>query len=405
MGVYDQGQSFDSLDMQEYEPVRVEDRFAGHSVQRPLNNKSVPQIVGAIACAAFAITCLSGFSYVLFLKPSQGTTLMSYKQGVAESFDDNRATVSLPLYVPELDNRSSRVPIKLSGTTKSGENVYKDTYVSKDGSGLRLEPGSYEISITGMPIASSGVVYNNPGVTIAVEVGEDFSVSNSMSDYVTFSPIAALTITDEQIDAACAFVRADPERTQYTDQLADAARERREEAQKAEEAAKKAREEAERIAAEEKEKLKIVETEADKQRQQQESQPQENNGGGSNEGGNTSNPGGQNDGGGEQQGGGATDGGYTGGGDFGDPTSGSGGSGGSTSDSGGDSGSSGDSGNGSGNSGGSTSGGDSGGTSGGSGNSGTSGGSSETPSGGGGGGTVTPAPAATTPEAAPIAVQ
>lgn len=401
MGVYDQGQSFDSLDMQEYEPVRVEDRFAGHSVQRPLNNKSVPQIVGAIACAAFAITCLSGFSYVLFLKPSQGTTLMSYKQGVAESFDDNRATVSLPLYVPELDNRSSRVPIKLSGTTKSGENVYKDTYVSKDGSGLRLEPGSYEISITGMPIASSGVVYNNPGVTIAVEVGEDFSVSNSMSDYVTFSPIAALTITDEQIDAACAFVRADPERTQYTDQLADAARERREEAQKAEEAAKKAREEAERIAAEEKEKLKIVETEADKQRQQQESQPQENNGGGSNEGGNTSNPGGQNDGGGEQQGGGTPSG---GGNPSGGDTGGSGtDTGGSGTDSGGSGTDTGESGGSTGGSGGSTSGGDSGGSSGGTGGTDTGGGSSETP--GGGGGTATPAPAATTPEAAHVTVQ
>lgn len=401
MGVYDQGQSFDSLDMQEYEPVRVEDRFAGHSVQRPLNNKSVPQIVGAIACAAFAITCLSGFSYVLFLKPSQGTTLMSYKQGVAESFDDNRATVSLPLYVPELDNRSSRVPIKLSGTTKSGENVYKDTYVSKDGSGLRLEPGSYEISITGMPIASSGVVYNNPGVTIAVEVGEDFSVSNSMSDYVTFSPIAALTITDEQIDAACAFVRADPERTQYTDQLADAARERREEAQKAEEAAKKAREEAERIAAEEKEKLKIVETEADKQRQQQESQPQENNGGGSNEGGNTSNPGGQNDGGGEQQGGGTPSG---GGNPSGGDTGGSGtDTGGSGTDSGGSGTDTGESGGSTGGSGGSTSGGDSGGSSGGTGGTDTGGGSSETP--GGGGGTATPAPAATTPEAVHVAVQ
>ena len=52
MGVYDQEQPFDSLDMQTYEPVSVEDRFAGHSVQRPLSNKSVPQLVGAIACAA-----------------------------------------------------------------------------------------------------------------------------------------------------------------------------------------------------------------------------------------------------------------------------------------------------------------------------------------------------------------
>ncbi len=390
MGVYDQEQPFDSLDMQTYEPVSVEDRFAGHSVQRPLSNKSVPQLVGAIACAAIAIMCLSGFSYVLFLKPSQNTTVLdAYKQGAAESFDDNRAAVSLPLYVPELDNRSSRVPIKLTGTTKAGEGVDKDTYVSKDGSGLRLEPGSYEITLVGMPIASSGVVYSNPAVTFNVEVGEDFSVSNSVSDYVTFAPIGALAVTDEQIDQACAFVRADPERTQHADSLAEAARERREEAIKEQEAAQKAKEEAERVAAEEKEKLKIVESEADKQKQQ-ENQSQEGNRDNYNDGG-SNNQGSQDDYTDGQQSGGSSDSGQTGGsggGSSSDTGSGSG-SGGSSGDTGGSSTPIGGSDGGS-------SGGDSGGSSGGSGDSGAGGGT-EAPS--GGGGAVTPTPAVATPEA------
>lgn len=229
------------------EPIR---QFDGHVVQRRYDGRRVPLMVVGICCAVLAVTFLSGFTYVLFLQPSHATSGLFAFQDAVGDVSDHRADVSLPIYLPDLDTRSSRIPVKITGVLANGSAFDKDTYVSRDGKGLRLEPGTYELHVTGSPISSSGVMYSIPGNGINIVIGDDLVVSIDPPDFMSFGVISAIDITEEQIAAACEFIKNDPERTQYADTLAEQVRDRRSEAIRAAEAASAARTETARVVAE-----------------------------------------------------------------------------------------------------------------------------------------------------------
>ena len=234
--------------------LNVKDRFAGHSVRRRIDGRRIPVMIAGVFCAALAVVCLSGFTYILFLQPS-GSSMNSryYVQAATRDISDNRADVTLPLYVPDLDVRGSRVPVRVDGTLADGSEFGQDAFVSNDGKGLRLAPGSYDVYVMGSPISASGVMYIYPTEHINVVVSEDLNVSYDPVTFMTFGVLGALEVSDEQIEQARAFIVNDPDRMQYADTLAAAVRERREEAQKELEAQNAARQEAAKVVAEQKE--------------------------------------------------------------------------------------------------------------------------------------------------------
>ncbi len=225
--------------------------YEGHTVMRLSDTPRVSTVVFGIICATFAVVCLSCFVFMLFLKPSHtASAIISEGNDEIGNVSDQRAGIALPIYIPELDSRGSRIPVAITGTLKDGSEYSKDTYVSNDGSGLLLEPGSYELRVSGSPISSTGVMYKEPEESIEITVTDDLMSSYSPDGFMSFGVIAAIDITDEQIDAACELVKNDPERTQYADGLAERVRERRDEAVAAYKAAEAAKVEAARVVAE-----------------------------------------------------------------------------------------------------------------------------------------------------------
>ena len=236
------------------EAPSVKDWFAGHSVSRPSDARRIPIMIAGVFCAALAVVCLSGFTYILFLHPSGNYMSSRYASaGTTKDIADNRADVTLPLYVPDLDVRGSRVPVKVTGTLSDGTAFDQDAFVSNDGKGLRLSPGTYETYVLGSPISAAGVMYVIPDTHITVTVADDLTVSYEPVVYMTFGVLGALDVSDEQIEQARAFILNDPDRMQYADTLAAAVRERRSDAQKEIEAANAARQEAVRVVAEQRE--------------------------------------------------------------------------------------------------------------------------------------------------------
>ena len=222
----------------------------GYVAQRQPDSRSTPKMIGAIISAAVAVVFLSSFILMLFLKPTHTASAVISEGDEEINVTDQRAGITLPIYIPELDNRGSRIPVSITGTLADGSGFAKETYVAKDGSGLLLEPGSYELQVFGSPISSAGVMYKAPDESIKIEVSDDLVSSYSPDGFMDFSVIAALDITDEQIDAACDLIRKDPERTQYADSIAEAVRGRRDEAIAANKAAEAAKVEAVRVTSE-----------------------------------------------------------------------------------------------------------------------------------------------------------
>lgn len=216
--------------------VGLED--TGHVVKRPTDARRVPSMVGGVLCVGVAVLCLVLFVYTLFLKPSGASHILGFgRSDSSESLSDNRAEIQLPVYVPELDSRGSRIPVAISGALANGSAYTKDTYVSYDGKGLRLEPGTYELRMSGSPISAGGILYEVPETIVLVQVGEGLDVSFDPGTSLMFSSIGAISVTDAQIEEAKAFIANDPERNLYADSLAERARTRREDAKREADAA------------------------------------------------------------------------------------------------------------------------------------------------------------------------
>lgn len=232
-----------------YNAYMVEDRFTG-TEDGASDKHNTPKMIGAIISAVVAVVFLSSFILMLILQPTHTASAVISEGDEEINITDQRAGITLPIYIPELDNRGSRIPVTITGALADGSGFAKNTYVAKDGSGLLLEPGSYELQVSGSPISSTGVMYKAPDESIKIEVSKDLVSSYSPDGFMDFSVMAALEITDEQIDAACDLVRKDPERTQYADSIAQAVRVRRDEAIAANKAAEAAKVEAVRVTSE-----------------------------------------------------------------------------------------------------------------------------------------------------------
>ncbi len=139
----------------------------------------------------------------------------------------------VPVQASGLDVSGSRIAVHVKGLTSGGKPVDQDGFVTHEGKGLALEQGMYEVTAVGSPISSSGVLYNLPAAGVSVEVSAEGGSSYTTEALLALTPVDAASVTDDQIEAARAWILKDPERSSLADHLAESARQRRDAAQKA----------------------------------------------------------------------------------------------------------------------------------------------------------------------------
>lgn len=160
---------------------------------------------------------------------------------------------------------ASRLPVHVTGADADGD-VDEVQYVSSDGMGLELHPGSYTLSVPASPVAAGGGIFTVPGTTFSIsldtgadidpdspdvpaspdEVGEvppvDFDASSDVR--VDLSRADLTEVGDDQINAALDYLERDDGLDKASaDKLKDALAAARDQAlaqkQEAEEAAAK----------------------------------------------------------------------------------------------------------------------------------------------------------------------
>ena len=154
----------------------------------------------------------------------------------------------VPVQASGLDESGSRIPVHVKGLTSGGMSVDQNGYVNHEGKGLSLEQGTYEVSVVGSPISSSGVIYNVPTTSATVEVSAEGGSSYTTGTLLALTPVDAASVTDEQIEAARQWVAGDSERSAFADHLVETVRQKRDTAQRAATGASAKKEETEQHA-------------------------------------------------------------------------------------------------------------------------------------------------------------
>lgn len=113
-----------------------------------------------------------------------------------------KVPVRVVVDVPGLDvSTGSRVPLRLVGVTEDGDTVDEIAFVDQAGDGLSVEPGTYEVSVAGSPIAGDGTVYSVPEAVVAFDVP---AVADAQLDADPFKlePLSPQDTTEQSIDDA-----------------------------------------------------------------------------------------------------------------------------------------------------------------------------------------------------------
>lgn len=95
----------------------------------------------------------------------------------------------------------SRIPLQVVGVTQDGDSVDQVAFVDQAGGGLSVEPGTYEISVAGSPIAADGTVYSVPDTVVAVDVPAVASAQLE-ADPFKLEPLAPQDTTEEDVSDA-----------------------------------------------------------------------------------------------------------------------------------------------------------------------------------------------------------
>lgn len=95
----------------------------------------------------------------------------------------------------------SRIPLQVVGVTQDGDSVDQVAFVDQAGVGLSVEPGTYEISVAGSPIAADGTVYRVPDTVVAVDVPAVASAQLE-ADPFKLEPLAPQDTTEEDVSDA-----------------------------------------------------------------------------------------------------------------------------------------------------------------------------------------------------------
>ncbi|MBR3226831.1 MAG: zinc ribbon domain-containing protein, partial [Atopobiaceae bacterium] len=111
------------------------------------------------------------------------------------------------------DNKSSRIPMQITGTDINGNAVDETIFLAYSGVDVELPEGKYEAKVLGSPISSTGTIYKVPSYVASFEVGpglkegEDYELPYSKA--FSFIAINPKNLTDEQVKDAIAWARKD----------------------------------------------------------------------------------------------------------------------------------------------------------------------------------------------------
>ena len=190
----------------------VEAAVSPASVGSPApNKKSKKGVVIAIVCAAVIVVGGGGgLAYHLYQQHVQ-------EQEQYESAHSKHAlVVSVKAEGWDTDDGASRVPVRVKGTTVDGKKIDKVEYVVSDGSGIKLIQGKYTLKAAGSPIAADGTIYQVPCTKAELTLDDAFAKGEKIDlaklaeqdSVLSFTPIDAADVTDDEINDAVTFAMA-----------------------------------------------------------------------------------------------------------------------------------------------------------------------------------------------------
>ena len=184
--------------------------------------------------------------------------------------------IIVPIEAEGLNGAGSRIPVQVTGTVVDGTEYNVTSYLSVEGTGIKLSQGTYELRVAASPICGSGLMYHVPGDVVSIVILGDGTCIRNPDTPIVFSPVEALEMTEEQIAASLQFVFDDPERTEMAEALGNSARKRRDDAVaardkqlQAEEQKRRAEEEKQRQDEEKRRQAEVAAQEAEARRQAQ----------------------------------------------------------------------------------------------------------------------------------------
>lgn len=106
----------------------------------------------------------------------------------------------------------SPIPLRVKGVAKKGESVDEIMLVNEEGEGLELLPGTYQVSLEGLPATDDGTLYEGSTGTFGVSVrertpGEEMEDAPEPLVFV-FSPVEPQDIRDEDVEKLRSWMRA-----------------------------------------------------------------------------------------------------------------------------------------------------------------------------------------------------
>lgn len=224
---------------------RNQDQGQGNKGSQPKKGLSRgARIAIAVACIA-AVAGIGGAGYYFGIYVPEQQRIAADKAAHA----DHAVRVAATASGWDTNAGASRLPISIRGTDLDGKAVDEVQYADSDGTGLMLKEGDYTFSVAGSPIAADGTIFAAPTTSLHASFrNTDPSDTFDVSTYGTFElqAVDAVTVTDDQINAAYNLAKADADKgAALADTLKQAATQKRDQAvadQRAQEAAKKAEE-------------------------------------------------------------------------------------------------------------------------------------------------------------------
>ena len=134
----------------------------------------------------------------------------------------------------EYDKSSSRIPVEVTGQDANGNDVNETVFLAYSGADIELPEGKYQVKAVGSPIATDGTIYKIPSNPIDFELSAKKATNKdggvTVQKVLSFQPIAAKDMTDEQIKEAIAWARKDEKSNADVGQLEKATQQRKESA-------------------------------------------------------------------------------------------------------------------------------------------------------------------------------
>lgn len=181
-------------------PVDQATPASGRAAARAGRGRTIAVALGVVA----AVALVGGGTWWYFESQHR-------EQQAAEAEAERIATALHPVLIEasapgwDTEEGASRLPVRVTGTEKSGKNVDELQFVDSGGEGIALRQGTYELSVEASPIAADGTVYEVPGQTIELSFTSDTAtelIDATSQGGFRLKAIEALDVTDDAVSDA-----------------------------------------------------------------------------------------------------------------------------------------------------------------------------------------------------------